>query len=625
MATAYPGLGFDPAPGSTGAVEAVLARLAAGRAQVEAVALEVRPGGWRGTAAAAHAAAVATLPPALTALRDELAHAEDVLTTWLGRLLANQREAGHLDALARDEPGDRTAVLAAARRLRARHLREARRTAAALHAAELDWNPVPPVTTAAHAAEWSTGLAWLTVPAEAHPDWAGALTGGGGRPLGATLPALEPVDAPLPATTPAHIPIPVTEPGSTPDARSTPLPPAPAPVERAPEQTAPSRTPVTVPAPAPLATTRHRSTDTATGPSAHADRPRVAPAPAGRDVTPPHAGADRPAAPTERATSDRPAASRRGAATPHPSASHPSADRRPTFPGATAHPSADRPSPTERAAAAPAHTAQDHRTQADRAQAPAPPGERATQPVQGAAAPVERPAVGARGAVAPAEPLPGPRPAEPAHGPRPALDRALTSQVTPDRAPAGQAPSDRATAGHAPSDRNPADRASADRAPSDRNPGDRAPADRGPSDRNPADRAPADRGPSDRNPPDRAPHDRAPGDRAPGDRSPGARGVTAPEPATGSRAPVLSPAAEPRAAPDTPGVDEGHADALLLVDAPAPPPQAHGRLRIRLLRHGDRNLLVLEEGRRALFLSQQGERWTATPSTPAVSPSGSGS
>ncbi|OLF18619.1 hypothetical protein [Actinophytocola xanthii] len=174
MRQTYPDLGFDPAPGRSADVEALLARLT----ETEAALVEVasglsrsaRPGAWRGTAAAAFRAGVGTLADAAREVAAAVVATREPLTTWSARLSANQREADRLDRLAgtvRDEPEALARVVAEAWRLRGRHLREAAAAVEALRGSggEGWWGPSgATAAVAGQVSVWSGGLAVLVAP-----------------------------------------------------------------------------------------------------------------------------------------------------------------------------------------------------------------------------------------------------------------------------------------------------------------------------------------------------------------------------------------------------------------------------------------------------------------------------
>ncbi|MEV0679564.1 hypothetical protein AB0I60_23860 [Actinosynnema sp. NPDC050436] len=112
----YRGLGFDPAPGSAGAVAAASARCA-----VE-VPVPGVPVGWEGAAAEGLRTRLEAVVSELTAVRRAMRAASEVLDAWATTLLGNQRRAEDLDrravALRRDlsdaaDEVDRAGALAA--------------------------------------------------------------------------------------------------------------------------------------------------------------------------------------------------------------------------------------------------------------------------------------------------------------------------------------------------------------------------------------------------------------------------------------------------------------------------------------------------------------------------------
>ena len=213
-AVGYPGLGFDPTPGEPSAVAAALDGLDETRLLLADCAADVPldPAGWTGAAADAYRSNVATLPAALTDTGTSMSTAVRVLTTWFGRLVANKRETERLDALAgrlraalanAPEPAraelnaelDRT--IAAAVRLRARHLRQAVEAALSLDGSPLPGWPEPVVDGVAHTSgevgDWTAYLAQF---------------GSAATPDDTALPDLpELVELPLldPSTTPAAV------------------------------------------------------------------------------------------------------------------------------------------------------------------------------------------------------------------------------------------------------------------------------------------------------------------------------------------------------------------------------------------------------------------------------------
>ena len=193
----FPALGFDPAPGSAADAEAVLTRLDHAAESVDGSAhglrRAARSGSWQGASASAFragsAATAGGLDEAVTALRT----ASRTVSAWQSRLTANQREADELEAQARALRGatqqtpeqvaeqaralDR--VLDRARRLQARHLRQASAAAAALRSATASVPGWPAAGTGRHAGQvsWWTGdvAAGLNVPVR--PPAGGALPG----------------------------------------------------------------------------------------------------------------------------------------------------------------------------------------------------------------------------------------------------------------------------------------------------------------------------------------------------------------------------------------------------------------------------------------------------------------
>ncbi|HEY7596292.1 MAG TPA: hypothetical protein VH969_24315 [Actinophytocola sp.] len=151
----FPGLGFDPAPGSAADVSTVLARLADASSAVsrsaERLRRAARGGAWHGAAASSFRSSVARGSAGLTSSASALRSVSRALTEWQSRLVANQQEADALESLARrlrassdgstDGSTDSalTQVLDRALRLQARHLRQASAAAAAVRSL---WSPV---------------------------------------------------------------------------------------------------------------------------------------------------------------------------------------------------------------------------------------------------------------------------------------------------------------------------------------------------------------------------------------------------------------------------------------------------------------------------------------------------
>ncbi len=191
------GLGFDPAPGSVADVEAMLARIARGLAAVgtsaDGLRRTARAGAWRGAAACAFRTGTAGLAGGLDEVAAALRAAQRAVSAWQSRLVANQREAERLDQLARrlraapggEEPLDGALenVLVRARRLRARHLREAAAAAAAVRLAGS-----APGSSGRPGSGWASG--WSPGPAEATARLSGWVTGWtGGVAVGLAAPA----------------------------------------------------------------------------------------------------------------------------------------------------------------------------------------------------------------------------------------------------------------------------------------------------------------------------------------------------------------------------------------------------------------------------------------------------
>ncbi|MPZ80281.1 MAG: hypothetical protein GEV28_07750 [Actinophytocola sp.] len=214
----YSGLGFDPTPGEAADVDVVLSRVehALGVLDCSAGGLRraVRAGGWSGPAAAAFRAATGALPAGLDGLAAALRATTRTLAGWQSRLVANQREAELLDLVARRLRAELTAsaddrpvvreelarVLDRARRLQARHLRQADDAARAVRSltgagVTAGW----PEGSAGLAARWSDRVtAWSGGVALglATPIWPGSAVPGTPLPAGdlAAVPGLSGAD-----------------------------------------------------------------------------------------------------------------------------------------------------------------------------------------------------------------------------------------------------------------------------------------------------------------------------------------------------------------------------------------------------------------------------------------------
>jgi hypothetical protein len=206
----FTGLGFDPAPGSVADVETVLARIARGLAAADessaGLRRAARPGDWRGPAAAAFRAGTGTLAGGMDDVVHALRSAGRAVSAWQSRLVANQREAEVLDAMARPlraaaaQPGagpeiraELDRVLGRAQRLAARHLRQAAEAARAVRSVSSIGSPAGwPAGSADVAAQLSGRVTWWTgdlAVGLAAPVWppdpaAPALPGVPGVPLG---------------------------------------------------------------------------------------------------------------------------------------------------------------------------------------------------------------------------------------------------------------------------------------------------------------------------------------------------------------------------------------------------------------------------------------------------------
>ncbi len=226
----FPGLGFDPAPGSVPDAEAVLARLAHVSSVVDGSAdglrRAARAGSWRGGAASAFRTGTTGLAGGLTDAVSALRSVSRAVSAWQSRLVANQREAEELESRARSLRGNPEAadelarVLDLAQRLRARHVRQAAEAAAAVRSgAAAGWPAESAAQLSGQVTRWTGDLAaglvspvWPPVPAPAGwpvtgPDlpgeegWPG-LPGQVGLGLpdlpGGPVPLLPGLDLPLP-------------------------------------------------------------------------------------------------------------------------------------------------------------------------------------------------------------------------------------------------------------------------------------------------------------------------------------------------------------------------------------------------------------------------------------------
>ncbi len=149
----YPGIGFDPAPGSLADIDALVQRLSTARDGVdEARALlhRLRHSSsevWHGAAGEAFRATLdATLGADLAQAADAVARAADALESWRSGLLAHQTTAATLEAeaaRARSEHrgGALDAIRQRAHELAAEHAALARRAVAEFDSAAQDFVP----------------------------------------------------------------------------------------------------------------------------------------------------------------------------------------------------------------------------------------------------------------------------------------------------------------------------------------------------------------------------------------------------------------------------------------------------------------------------------------------------
>lgn len=201
----FPGLGFDPTPGSATDVEAVLTRLARVASAVDRSAhglrRSTRAGGWRGEAASAFRSSTSGLAGGFDEVVTALRTTSRAMSAWQTRLVANQHEAERLEAAARrlrlaqaesspnqaNQPAQaaRAAELAAelarvlddAHRLRARHLRQAHAAADAIRSAVGSAPAWPSDSTgrqAGRVSRWTGDLAAaMAVPVWPPASWPG--------------------------------------------------------------------------------------------------------------------------------------------------------------------------------------------------------------------------------------------------------------------------------------------------------------------------------------------------------------------------------------------------------------------------------------------------------------------
>lgn len=375
MRQAYPGLGFDPAPGAAAAVDLVLAVLRDGYELVERSSARlghtVTAGGWTGAAALAFRSHAATVPPELDGVAGGLDTANKALEHWQHQLLGNQRDAEQLDTRARGlrtaiEHAERAVATAArraaattgpqlpsalrelrdahaelaslrtqlarvldtARRLADRHLRQANVAAGRLRAL-LPGSALGPAGWPAEVTDSTAVLSGRVT------EWSAALA-----LLGVTLPGAQPLiglpelAAPPPPITPlTRLEQPTTAAGQPTAVLPAASPPAPGPavppvLERAVQPVTPDLRPVPSERNVVLTGTPARRGVTSTSqatperaprrePVARRVTPRTASGPSGAPVAPPHTphASLTPAPPAARETTIRP--------TPSPTAARP--------------------------------------------------------------------------------------------------------------------------------------------------------------------------------------------------------------------------------------------------------------------------------------------------------------
>ncbi len=103
MSNDHRGLGFDPAPGSPEAVSAAGDRCRRGAEHLDTAARDLGDlPGWHGGAADAFVARIGGARPELSAVRDGLLAAADILDDWADTLRAHRREADDLERRALD-------------------------------------------------------------------------------------------------------------------------------------------------------------------------------------------------------------------------------------------------------------------------------------------------------------------------------------------------------------------------------------------------------------------------------------------------------------------------------------------------------------------------------------------
>jgi hypothetical protein len=170
-------------------VEAVLTRLGHAAESVDGSAhglrRAARSGSWQGPAASAFRSGSADLAGGLDDAVTALRTASRTVSAWQSRLAANQREAEELEAQARAlraDPEQAPAlarVLDRARRLQARHLRQAAAAAAALRSATASMPGWPAAGTGRHAGQVSgwTGEVAAGLSAPVWPPADGVLPG----------------------------------------------------------------------------------------------------------------------------------------------------------------------------------------------------------------------------------------------------------------------------------------------------------------------------------------------------------------------------------------------------------------------------------------------------------------
>lgn len=136
MTRGFDALGFDPAPGGLGQVEASAERYRRASERLglarDAMAALVQPAPWDGDASEACARRVADLREYLDSAARSMSQAAAALTDWHGELSEFQRRAWELELQARDADVE---VVAAAERLKRQHDEAAHRVAELLDTA----------------------------------------------------------------------------------------------------------------------------------------------------------------------------------------------------------------------------------------------------------------------------------------------------------------------------------------------------------------------------------------------------------------------------------------------------------------------------------------------------------